>query len=119
LNTMQDGAYLRLPAGRMYGRMVMYDCAQRSYAVVLMDMERLRAGTIALDVDIRAVRAAPTRECSPVWVALSVLMPIAVAAAAAVSTVLALRALVSKRSEGCSTVRWPNAHCIRSSLVHA
>ena len=73
--------------------------------MVLMRMERMPAGTLTLDVDIIAVRAAPERRCGRVKTVLMYILPIFAAAAAVVLLLLALSALRRKRIEGHHTVR--------------
>ena len=105
LSTLDEGEYLGRPIRHMYGRVVMYDCTRRAYALVLLHMERIRAGVLEFAVDIRAVRAAPERDCSPGASAMVVLLPLATAVAAIVSLAVALAAIQGKRSAGHSTVR--------------
>ena len=106
LSTLDEGEYLGRPIRHMYGRVVMYDCTRRAYAMVRLHMERIRAGVLQLAVDIRAVRAAPQRDCDVVADVMALLPPPAAAVAAFVSLAVALAAIQRKRSTGHSTVRF-------------
>jgi hypothetical protein len=116
LTTVAAGGYLDASVDVMTGRLLTYSCGARSFGYTYLEVAKLPAGGLHLDVEVRAVRApAAAGACRRGRAAGAVLLLLVTAALAAVSLVQAVAALGAERAEGGRTVRRPALSSSRDS----